>query len=187
MGPMRTSPTPSAARSLRPAGGFVFWMLILMGLSTFAPCVLLPEWRAYQAIRTTEQMELHRLRAMQRVVEHERRLLEAMQSDPAVIARLAQRDLGFHRPSDTLVTLQVPRTAEPAEEPFTPEPIYPPAVLARMGSFLPRLDYDALFCDRRTRLVLMVMSVALIVVALGLFNGRSAIKEHRCGEPFKPV
>jgi len=29
--------------------------------------------------------------------------------------------------------------------------------------------------------------VALIVVALGLFNGRSVIKEHRRGEAFKPV
>ncbi|MEK7756659.1 MAG: hypothetical protein AAB385_05555, partial [Planctomycetota bacterium] len=66
-----------------PRGRFVYWMLILMGLATFTPCIVLPEWREYQALRLTEQAERHRLGAMQRVVDRERNLLEAMQSDPA--------------------------------------------------------------------------------------------------------
>src|SRR3990172_2627474 len=61
-----------------PRGGFVFWILILMGLGTFAPCILLPEWRQYQALHLVEQAEQHRLASMRRVVEREKHMLEAM-------------------------------------------------------------------------------------------------------------
>jgi cell division protein FtsB len=149
-------------------GGFVFWMLIVMGLAAFAPCVLLPEWREYQAVRIAEQAEKHRLDAMQRVVERERHLLDAMQSDPAVIARLAQRDLHFYRPGDTTIAVDVP-PVECAHDAFAAKPIELPAVLARTGAYLPRFNYDALFCDRHTRPILMAMSVGLIVTAIALF------------------
>ncbi len=149
-------------------GGLVFWMLMAMGLGTFTPCVLLPEWREYQAMHAAEQAEQHRLDRMREVVERERHLLEAMQSDPAVIARVAQRDLRFYRPGDTTVAVDVPLAAS-SEQPFAAKPIEPPAFLARAGGYLPRFNYDALFCDSRTRPILLAMSVGLIVVAIGLF------------------
>jgi len=158
-----------------PRGGFVFWMLILMGLATFTPCVVLPEWREYQALRLAEQSERHRLDAMQRVVDRERNLLEAMQSDPAVIARIAQRDLRFHRPGDTSVSVSVPLTATALQNTFVPEPIDPPVALARARSYMPDFNYDALFCDDRTRPIIMVMSVGLIVTAIALFSTRAPL------------
>ena len=156
-------------------GGFVFWMLILMGLATFTPCVILPEWREYQAQRMAEQSERHRLGAMQGVVDRERNLLEGMQSDPAVIARIAQRDLHFHRPGDTSVSVSVPLMATSLQEPFVPEMIQPPVALARARSYLPDFNYDALFCDERTRPIIMVMSVGLIVTAIALFSTRATL------------
>ena len=159
-----------------PSGGFVYWILILMGLAAFTPCVVLPEWREYQALRQGEQAERHRLEEMQRVVDRERNLLEAMQSDPAVIARIAQRDLHFHRPGDTSVSVSVPLTATAIPEAFVAEPIDPPVALARARSYMPDFNYDALFCDDRTRPIIMVMSVGLIVTAIALFSTSAPLR-----------
>jgi hypothetical protein len=158
------------------SGGFVFWILILMGLATLTPCVVLPQWREYQALRLAEQAERHRLDEIQRVVDRERNLLEAMQSDPAVIARLAQRDLHFHRPGDKSVPVSVPLTARAPEDPFIASPVDPPMALARARSYMPDFDYDELFCDKRTRPIILVMSVGLIVTAVALFSGKAPVQ-----------
>jgi len=158
-----------------PRGGLVFWTLILMGLSTFAPCVILPEWRDYQASRVAEQREQHRLDQLRRTVERERRQLEAVQNDPAVVARIAQRDLGFRRVDSTAVAVDIPQiAADEGEASFAPQAVAPPEWISRATSILPGLDYDAIFCDDRTRPVVMLMSVGLIVVAAGLFRRRDA-------------
>ncbi len=159
-----------------PKGGFVYWILILMGLATFTPCIILPEWREYQAMRLAEQAERHRLDGLQGVIDREKNLLEAMQSDPAVIGRIAQRDLRFHRPGDTSVRVSVPLTAGQTQDPFVAKPVEPPMALMRARSYLPDFNYDALFCDHRTRPIIMVMSVGLIVTAIALFSNRAPLR-----------
>jgi cell division protein FtsB len=157
------------------SGGLVFWTLILMGLSTFTPCVILPEWRDYQAARVAEQRAQHRLDQLRRTVERERSQLEAVQNDPAVVARIAQRDLGFRRVDSTVVAVDVQQiAAEEGEESFVPQAVTPPEWISRATSLLPDLDYDAIFCDDRMRLVVMLMSVSLIVVSAVLFQRRNA-------------
>ena len=42
-------------------GAAVFWFLILLGVSTFAPCIIVPEWRNYQSAKVAEQREGHPL------------------------------------------------------------------------------------------------------------------------------
>ncbi len=155
-------------------GGAVFWLLLVMGLSTFAPCIVLPEWRQYQAIQVTRQREQYRLDQLQHRVDAERRRLEAMQTDPAVVARLAQRDLGFHRPGQpSMPVVTVGRVAGlPGrhETPFVAMQVNPPDWVRRAGSVLPRLNYDAVFCEGSARSIVMLMSVALIVIAFALFG-----------------
>jgi len=148
-------------------------MLILMGLGVFAPCILLPEWRAYQAVRAVELAEQHRLDEMKRFVDRERSLLEGMQSDPGVIARIARRDLQFHRPGETTVAVNVPLVGTATENPFVVPATEPPPALARTGAYLPNLNYDALFCEPKTRLVLMILSMGVIVTAIALFWQKS--------------
>jgi cell division protein FtsB len=165
--------TPPAADSgwqieQAPRGGLFFWMLIIMGLATFTPCVLLPEWREYQALRMAEQREQHRLDGMRRIVERERQMVDAVQSDPAVIARLAQRDLRFYRPGETTVAVDVPAfTAD--EDPYLPREVELPRGVAAAGAYLPNFNYDAIFCDQRTRPIVMGMSVLLTLCACAIF------------------
>lgn len=165
------SQTPVHKREF--GNGLVFWILVLMAVGAFTPCVLLPEWRTYQALRTAEQAQQHRLDTLQSVVDRDRRLYEAMRSDPAVIARAAQRTLRFRRPGEVSVLLSAPVPGNPAEEQFVPDAVLAPPLLARGASYLPSYDYDAVFCDDRTRSIVMVMSVTLLIVALCLPVPRS--------------
>ena len=161
-----------AGRAPGQGAAAVFWMLVLMGLATFAPCVILPEWRDYQALRAAEQVRQHRLDELEREVEHERRLLQAMRSDPAVIARLAQRDLRFLRTDARAVLVSVPPEDPTPEGVFVPQPVGPPPVVVRALSMLPAYDYDRVFCDKETRPLVMGMSLALIALAFVLFGRR---------------
>ena len=165
-------------RTSTQGGGAVFWLLVLMGLSTFAPCVILPEWRDYERLRVAEQAQRHELDTLEKRVEDERRMLDAMRGDPAVIGRFAQRDLSFRRIGERVVHVSVPMAASThmaTSVPFAPEPVRPPAFLQPVLSRLPNLDYDAVFCDDETRLIVMVMSVSLIGIAFGLFSGRRTV------------
>ena len=114
---------------------------------------------------------------MRRVVERERRLLEATRDDPAVIARLAKRELGFRRRGELSVLVSVPQKSVAHETAFTPDPVPLPRSLARLAGYLPDYNYDAVFCDDQTRAIVMAMSVALICLALCL-PGRSAPDQH---------
>ncbi len=162
-------------RPTRAAGGPVFWMLALMGVGAFAPCILLPEWREYQAAQVAQQREQHRLDQLKRTVEQTRRQLEAMQNDPTVVARMAERDLGFRRADEKAVQVPVASAVavEEAEPPFVARPVLPPAWFSRATAWIPDLDYDAVFCDDRTRPIVMIMSVALIAAAVLLFHRRT--------------
>jgi hypothetical protein len=143
-------------------------MLLFLALGAFTPCVLLPEWRAYQAAQLAVQVERHRLESLQTIVDDERRLLEALQSDPAVILRAAKRELHVEKPGSRSVLISVPPDRPPREELFVPTPVLPPPILARAASYLPDFDYDNIFCDEDTRLVIMAMSVALMLLAVCL-------------------
>ncbi len=176
-------------------------MLLLLALGALSPCVLFPEWRQYQALSRAEQVQKHRADSLQRHIDEQRRLLMALRSDPGVVARLARREYGFHRDGERVVSVALPALAgaPPAsssagvaarfggeasplvgDEPFLPQPVSLPPVLARAASYLPAgYDYDRVFCDDQTRLVIMVMSVALIAVAFTLFSRQQA--EHVSG------
>ena len=140
-----------------------------MALAVFASCVLLPEWRGVQQVHGRKQLEEHRLAEMQRAVERERRSLTALRHDPAVISRLAQRELRFRDRRSAAVRVSVAWQDEGAAEavsPFTPRAMPLPGVLADIAGRFPALNYDRVFCDDHTRIVLMCLSIGLILVAL---------------------
>jgi len=181
--PQRRPPTTSSTVA---PGGFVYWLLLALGFSTFAPAVLLPEWREYEAINTAEQVEQARADAMADLVDRHRQTLERLQSDPAVIARLAQRDLRYQR-VDQFRLAVAPEAQSPEamvfdapdvlpamepEQPIVVEPVAPPVWLQRWLALLPPYDYDRVFCNPKIRPIIMTMSVTLIGLAFVLFGRR---------------
>ncbi len=175
----------SQETTVSPPSSLVFWLLVVLGMAGFAPCILLPEWREYQALHLTEQFERHKLEQLQGELDREQRTLAALQSDPLAVERLARRSLQFHRPGETIV--HVPLTSDSSahvaavspleqrqsllpEEPFVPVPAAPPVWINRWTARLPVLDYDAVFCDELTRTTIMAMSLGLIALAVVIFR-----------------
>ncbi|MGD2110941.1 MAG: hypothetical protein PVI86_16315 [Phycisphaerae bacterium] len=154
----------------------ISWLLIATALATLAPCILLPEWREYQATRVAEQAQQYRLDSLQVIVDRERRLHEAAQSDPAVLARLAQRDLRYRDPATRSVYVPVETLPEADPATFTPAPPRLPPPLARGAARLPALDYDAVFCNDGLRAVVMSMSLGLLAVGFWVAPVRRGVR-----------
>ncbi len=153
-------------------GRWVFWMLFAMAVIGFAPCVLLPAWRDYQNARLVEQYEQAALDRMNESLDRQRRLAEALRSDPSVMARAAQRELEYTRPGEQRITV-VPTDpgvdVEDAGAAVTPEPIAPPAPVHWLVRSLPPLDYDAVFCDPSTRAIVILLCGGVLTAAFALF------------------
>lgn len=162
------------ARAASPGPAIVYLLLMLLALAGLAPSVILPEWRSYQALRMAEQVAQDRLDHLQGIVEGERRRLRAMRTDPAAMARLAQRELRYHRPGERAVLVSIQDTTEQPTKPTTPTPVAPPALIARAVSYLPSLDYDGVFCDDETRRIVMGLSLGLMIAAFALFGWPAA-------------
>lgn len=189
------------ARRIDPApGGFVYWSLVLMGLTAFAPAVLLPEWRAVEALRVREQLERRRLENLENAVDRERRMIEGLRGDPAVIGRVAQRELGFRRVEDqsvllrsddfsvqhqqatkldTMVDLAVESDQTPDDTPVDSPSGVPmdgarevPEFFAGLARLAPPLPYDRLYGHGGARTIMMILGMSAIGAAVLLFGRR---------------
>ena len=169
-----TSRLSGPRSSDRAGGAIVFWLLLLMATAAFAPCVLLPEWRQLQALHIAEQAQQRRVEQMQQRVDQERRLLEAMCRDPAVLARLARRELGFHSEQERQVpvygTIAGNNDRRTSLQSLGNVQTDVPLEAVRAEAVWPDLKYDRIFCDPRTRPIIMAMSVGVVAAAFGLFG-----------------
>lgn len=147
----------------------MFWLLTGLGFALLVPCVLVPEWEAYEHAAVAEQFQRYRVERLRTEVDRERRLLEAVRSDPAVVARLAQRDLGLYRKDERVVLVGAGSVDEETTEEFVPLPVRPPAFVERLARRWPA-DLAGVFCDDGTRGPIMALSTGLMVVAFALFG-----------------
>jgi len=172
----------------------MFWTLLAMGFATLAPCVLLPVWNDLQRWLQAEQTLTTTVAALQADLARGRRIMDALRTDPAVNERLAMRELGYERPDVEIVDLDppgmriesirprsqgpVPLAAPgrgacgPAQaDPIPPQPAPPFAGLAAwLERWLPDWPWSALFCQSRTRYVMLAMSLGLIAGAFILYS-----------------
>ncbi len=164
-------PTPQGL-----GAALTFWLLSGMGLAVLAACVFVPEWRTYEDLQLAKQQAQYHSEQMDQALSRERRLLEAMHSDPAVIGRLARRELGFHNVDDqTIYVEKAAQLYEPETKAFVAKEVEPPEFVSSLFTWLPAFDYDRVFCDAQSRNLLMAMSVGLIASAFLLF-GRPRVR-----------
>lgn len=167
-------------------GAIVYWMLLVMGFGVLAPSVLWPEWRDYQQFKEAEVEAQYQLDALLDMVKQEKRLLHAMQTDPGVIARIAQRDLQFARDGERAILVDVSTVGTDV---FMDRGVYHdevanisrskfiPPVLQKLAQLCPDLNYDQIFGSQQTRMILIAMSTGLIAIAFMLFGVRKSAKE----------
>jgi hypothetical protein len=144
------------------------WPLLLLALAGYLPCVLLPAWRDYQAVALAAQIEQRRAEAMRQSVQKQRRAVEAVRTDPAVVTRLAQRELAFVRLGETQVEVPGVRVVSGATAPPPLEPVGPPAAVERIVARLPDADYDRVFCEEPARTMVMLLSGGVLVAAFAI-------------------
>lgn len=149
--------------------GLVFWLLVGMSVCVLAPCAILPAWRDYQAADLNHRIAAQQLAHAEKLIQRQRRRLDAVRNDPAVVTRLAQRELEFRVPGQRSIPVPISAAPEPPRVESAPTPTHPPLVLARLSRFLPDWDFDALFCKTPTRETLMVLSLALMASAFVIF------------------
>lgn len=164
-------PTPHrATRSRRDArtSRAVYWLLVCMGLGVLAPTLWLPEWRRYQGMIALEQVAEQRTDELTAWVAGERKRLEALTTDPAVVVRIAEREFGARPPGERWVQVfhEPPPLARQASLFRRPDPSPAPAT----RSSWPDLLLDTIFCDPRLRPVLIGLSTAVLAIALALFS-----------------
>ena len=186
---MRAGMRTRSDRTYAAGGGAVYWLLVLMGVSSLAVCVLLPEWREYRALRATEHIQQQRLESLRSTLDDERKRLNALRNDPGFIDRVARRELNYRGPSDRLVPVAVvdagflngraeslfalqTRSDSRSDSMTVVGPVgdsQPPPVLPGISANVPLFDYDrALNGDQTTR-VMAALSAALLAVAVLLF------------------
>ncbi len=147
----------------------MFWVLLGLAAAAFAPCCLVPVWRDYQAIRMAEQLEEGEVERLSTHVDRQRRHLDALRTDPAVVARTAQRDLGFRRPDESFVLVQ--SGAQPAPAATIPKPS---PLDTQQATFVhaPLPQYASIFINPVTRNALMGLSAGLVIAAFVLYPPR---------------
>ncbi|MEK6677726.1 MAG: hypothetical protein AABZ47_18990 [Planctomycetota bacterium] len=163
----------------------MFWLLVLLALSGFAPCVLVPEWQRTQQVGLHEQIQQHRIDHLQKTVDRESRLLQAMHSDPAVISRVAQRDLSLYRDDERAVMVPMSEHRLDHDDAFQPKWLIPPRPIQQVVAWLPEYDYGSLFSDQSTRVPILVMSTTLMALAFALF-GRGKPWRQTTSDPDQP-
>jgi hypothetical protein len=144
------------------------WPLLLLALAGYLPCVILPAWRDYQAVALAAQVEHRRTEAVRQSVEEQRRELEAVRTDPAVVTRLAQRELAFVRPGETQVEVPGVRVVSGVTAPRPLEPVAPPEPVERIVARLPEAEYDRVFCEEPARTLVMLLSGGVLVAAFAI-------------------
>jgi len=153
----------------------------------FAPCVLLPVWRDYQALQYSEQVERAGLEQARAQLQRQKRHLEALQSDPAVIARVARRELRYRDPAEITIPVSIQADLSEQTAPLVLDAVEPPAVVAWVVEKLPEADYDRFFCTGPTRTLLMCLSGGLLVSAFVLYSQRRTSDRVRCAGPTRGI
>lgn len=156
------------------SAGALFWILVLMAMAVLVPSILLPEWRQVQALRVAEATQEARVARMEDLLENERRLLDGIRRDPAVVERAVQRDLNFRPAGHDVIPVAGAETGGMRTPPWIASSLGEDPPLTAPDAVWPSLKWDRIFCARDTRPVLITMSVALLAAAALLYGRRAA-------------
>lgn len=152
-----------------PPSPVTFWCLVILASAAFVPCVLVPVWEDYRAIRLAESYEAIALANIEQHVAMQKKHINALRTDPAVNMRLAKRDLRYRQPLETTIKLDglVPPTPKVTKPRL--RPIEPPAFLQRVFGRIVRILPRRLFLDRFARTTIMILAGGTMLAAFLLF------------------
>jgi hypothetical protein len=172
-----TTGRPPPARRRGPLEAILFWIMLLIGVSVMAPCLLLPAWLEHQAARACLRERTERVAQLEAHLLTLEKQIEHMKTDPAYVLRLAEAEYGHLFPE--LARETIPVATAPARDsavhttaPAEPETEPPLQLAGYLEQMLARYPQSWAFVQAPTRHGLMLMAGVLIVAAIVLL-GRS--------------
>lgn len=162
------------------AHAIMFYLLTFAAMILFAPCVLVPIWKGIQRLQADEQAVAVVIAGLRDQIQQNNRHIEALESDPQVIGRVARRELNKRMPDEehirwtaselAALRLNLPHEVKPLPEvPVTT----PPAWVESMNRWLPAWATSDLFAKPPHRQMLLVMAGALLLTAFVLYTPRA--------------
>jgi len=173
--PAHQSDSPGAAAAQH---CIMFWVLTVLALAVFAPCVLAPIYVETEQILQAEQ-ELERWVAdkTEEMKRNDERV-KAIKADPQVNQRIIRRELNYRFEGEQLIQWSSAELAkmpldlsmlENTHEPLPPVNPYPAWVL-KVGEWLPAWPWRKLFVDSPNRELLVIMAAGLLATAFFLYG-----------------
>ncbi len=156
----------------------MFWVLTVLAMIVFAPCVLAPIYAETEQIMETErQLERWVTDKTAEVKRNEERI-SAVKADPQVNERIIRRELNYRFEGEQLIQWTAAELAgmrvdlsllENPQEPLPPVNPYPAWVL-RLGEWLPAWPWRKLFVESPNRELLVIMAAGLLAAAFFLYG-----------------
>jgi hypothetical protein len=168
----------------------MFWLMVLLGGSVLAPCLILPAWLEYQAsldLRALRKEQVERRRAE---VARLRKQREHLETDDAYLLRVARENLNIEIPG----VQQIHVEPSPLAEPATTEPAAAaaqgdelvPELSAMIEQVMQRYPLTQVFVHPATRPPLMLIGGGLIVTALVLLSAPAPRPRPPAAKPAGP-
>jgi hypothetical protein len=174
------SPALPLSRSVTGAGNaghvIMFWVLTVMALAVFAPCVLVPIWIETQEVKAYERAVAAAVADLQAESDKRWAQIDALLGDPLVNERIVRRELNYQLAGEQFVPASTEDLAalrlwlpEPGPNPLEAEPQMP-AWLASASRWLPAWPYQDLFATSPNRSLLLMMAGGLLAAAFLLYG-----------------
>lgn len=190
-------PIDRASEAVSAFGAHVvmFWVLIGLAAMVFTPCILIPIWlESVELMRTEAQIEAAVARLDARLNE-QKRLIDALTSDPLVNERIARRDLRFQRVGEQVQPVSREGETEPPaldmpapEESVAAPRAEPPAIVQWGRRWLPNLPWVELFGRPPYRTVFLVTAGVLLITAFLLYgHGETSDSKNLALRDARPI
>jgi hypothetical protein len=186
-GEILTGPSLNLGASQPVSHAIMFYVLSLVAMIIFAPCVLVPIWRDVQKLGEDERTMAALVAQLNQQIQRNNERIEALQADPQVINRVARRELN-RQPADeqhirwsqaemAAVRLNLP--TELCDSP-PPPPLAMPVWVVQMSSWLPAWANSDLFAKSPNREMMLVMAGSLLLTAFVLYTPKaeSRVEKH---------
>ena len=159
----------------------LFWLMVLLGTATLAPCLLLPAWLEYQATLDLRALRTYQVQRREAELANLRSQREHLRTDDAYVLRLAREQLNIEIPGVERIPVEPASLAEPAAAAvYPPLPVAEdelvPELSALVEQVFQRHPLMRMFVRPETRPSLMLIGGGLIVSAIVLLGSPTRAK-----------
>jgi hypothetical protein len=182
-----TADEDTAAGAVSAQHCIMFWVLTVVAMIVFAPCVLMPIWAETEQIIQGQRKMEQLVTDLKAQADHNDTRIRALLADPKVNERIVRRELNYRPEGEqviqwTAAELAAIRSSLPDSTPTAGEsaPINPyPAWATVLIKWLPAWPWRKMFVETPNRYLLLSMSAGLLATAFFLYGPVPVVARRR--------